>query len=122
MMVWFCLLLLSIIIVEIVAWMPATRFRSIVGTGARSLVMMPTLLVQTSAALPNGKKRTALLKEVSSSVASNLRKPEAYVMISLKQSDAMMFAGRLRYIARLYMDTPTAHLYLYINNSAAPAL
>eukprot|EP01039_Chlorochromonas_danica_P005378 gene5378-5916_t len=54
---------------------------------------MPTLIVQTSASIPAGDKRSQLLQEASTVVANELHKPLDYVMVSLKQSDAIMFAG-----------------------------
>jgi phenylpyruvate tautomerase len=59
--------------------------------GVRSMVMMPTLLVQTSVSIPGGNDK--FLKDATSVVAKGLGKPEQYVMISLKKSDAMSFGG-----------------------------
>lgn len=58
-------------------------------SGTRSLVMMPTLLVQTA----SGDKRHSLLKDASKAIAETLNKPESFVMVSLKKSDAMMFGS-----------------------------
>lgn len=66
---------------------------SVKNIGARSLVMMPTLLVQTAVELPTGDKRHSLLKDTSKAIAETLNKPESYVMVSLKKSDAMMFGS-----------------------------
>ena len=56
------------------------------------MTMMPTLLVQSSKAMDDAA-RSKLLKEASKAVASVLKKPEAYVMVSYKSVDGMMFGG-----------------------------
>lgn len=63
------------------------------GNGLRKLVMMPTLLVQTSAEIPSGDEKEQFLKTLSTTVATGLKKPEDYVLVSLKKSDSIMFGG-----------------------------
>lgn len=50
------------------------------GNGLRKLVMMPTLLVQTSAEIPSGDEKEQFLKTLSTTVATGLKKPEDYVL------------------------------------------
>ncbi len=53
---------------------------------------MPLLAIRTSAPLPAPADRDAALLRLSREVARLLRKPEAYVMVSLEGA-AMCFAG-----------------------------
>jgi phenylpyruvate tautomerase len=53
---------------------------------------MPLIKVQTSAA-PGRTQVESLLKELSSSLATHLGKPEAYVMTAFEPNVAMTFAG-----------------------------
>ena len=59
----------------------------------KGFILKPTLLVQTSESFTDNAKKTAFLKDCSSTVAKILSKPEQYVMISYKHSDGMMYAG-----------------------------
>jgi len=67
---------------------------------------MPYLKIQTNqgmdAGIDTGIEQT-LLREASSLVASELGKPESYVMISIEPPRPMLFAGT---------DEPTAYLEL----------
>ena len=56
-------------------------------------VLKPTLLIQTSQSFDDQTKKTAFLKECSSTISKILGKPEQYVMITYKQSDGMYFNG-----------------------------
>jgi phenylpyruvate tautomerase PptA (4-oxalocrotonate tautomerase family) len=63
---------------------------------------MPTLIIKTNAALPDGS-RDDLLRAASAAIASLLGKPESYVMVLLEPVADMSFGG----------DTaPTAYLEL----------
>jgi len=63
---------------------------------------MPYLKIQTN--LPLGKKaERTILKSASALVASELDKPEAFVMVALQPDTAMLFAGT---------DDPVAFLEL----------
>lgn len=53
---------------------------------------MPLIKVQTSAA-PDRTQVESLLKALSSSLATHLGKPEAYVMTAFEPNVAMTFAG-----------------------------
>jgi phenylpyruvate tautomerase len=54
---------------------------------------MPLVRVTTSAAAPAEHEAQALLRELSSTVARILRKPEGYMMTCLAPQSAMTFAG-----------------------------
>lgn len=54
---------------------------------------MPLIKVQSSVAAPDPEAVTSLLKELSSSLARHLGKPEAYVMTLFEPAIAMTFAG-----------------------------
>jgi phenylpyruvate tautomerase len=53
---------------------------------------MPLLKVQTNKAIDNGKTQ-ALLKTASQRIATELGKPEQYMMVILESDLPMMFAG-----------------------------
>ena len=63
---------------------------------------MPYLSIQTNRTLPE-KKQTQLLGAASKIVASELGKPESYVMVSFAPAARMSFAGE---------ESPTAFLEL----------
>lgn len=63
---------------------------------------MPTLIIQTNAALADEKRQTALTA-ASTLVAVELGKPESYVMVILQTNADMRFAGS---------DAPLAYLEL----------
>jgi phenylpyruvate tautomerase len=63
---------------------------------------MPLLRIQTNTPLDAGKKQ-ALAGEASRAVAEMLGKPERYVMVSVEENPAMLFAGS---------DEPLAYLEL----------
>lgn len=54
---------------------------------------MPLIKVQTSLAAPEASSTEALLKHLSSSLATHLGKPESYVMTALEANIPMTFAG-----------------------------
>lgn len=54
---------------------------------------MPFVQVHTSASPIPEERARALLKQLSQSLAQNLRKPESYVMTSLVSNARMTFAG-----------------------------
>ncbi|WP_071516515.1 phenylpyruvate tautomerase MIF-related protein [Geitlerinema sp. PCC 9228] len=54
---------------------------------------MPLLKVQTSAQVGDRAKVEAMLKELSSSLASHIGKPESFVMTSFEDEVPMTFAG-----------------------------
>lgn len=54
---------------------------------------MPLIKVQTSSPAPDPAQATALLKQLSASLASHVGKPEAYVMTALEPGVAMTFGG-----------------------------
>lgn len=54
---------------------------------------MPLIKVQTSGAAPDRPQLEALLKELSSSLAAHLGKPESYVMTAFEPDVAMTFGG-----------------------------
>ena len=56
-------------------------------------ILKPTLLIQTSQSFNDNVKKSAFLKECSSTISKILGKPEEYVMISYKHSDGMYFNG-----------------------------
>jgi phenylpyruvate tautomerase len=64
--------------------------------------MMPTLLVQTSQKVDDSTRKQ-LLRDASKAVATTLKKPEEYVMVSFKTVDDMMFGGS---------DEPCAFVHL----------
>jgi len=53
---------------------------------------MPYLSIQTNRALP-AEKQTELLEAALKTVASQLGKPESYVMVSFAPAERMTFAG-----------------------------
>jgi len=63
---------------------------------------MPTLIIQTNAALAPEQRRCALAA-ASASLARELGKPESYVMVILQTNPDMLFAGD---------DAPLAYLEL----------
>jgi len=63
---------------------------------------MPYLSIQTNRALPD-EKQTELLDAALKIVASQLGKPESYVMVSFAPAERMTFAGE---------ESPTAFLEL----------
>ena len=63
---------------------------------------MPYLMVQTNISIDDAQK-SSLLKSLSASTAEALAKPESYVMVSLRDSIPMVFAGS---------DAPLAYLEL----------
>ncbi len=63
---------------------------------------MPYLSIQTNTSL-NDDQQSALLDAASKIVASELSKPESYVMVSFVHAQQMKFAGD---------DSPTAFLEL----------
>jgi phenylpyruvate tautomerase len=63
---------------------------------------MPYLSIQTSSSLSD-HEQTKLLDAASKIVASELNKPESYVMVSFVQTQQMKFAGE---------DSPSAFLHL----------
>lgn len=54
---------------------------------------MPLIKVQTSVAAPEKTTVESMLKELSSSLASHLGKPESYVMTAFEGNVPMTFAG-----------------------------
>ena len=54
---------------------------------------MPLIKVQTSIAPPAQSEVSTLLKELSSSLAKHLGKPESYVMTAFEPNVAMTFGG-----------------------------
>ncbi|NEP11524.1 MAG: hypothetical protein F6K14_15200 [Symploca sp. SIO2C1] len=54
---------------------------------------MPLIKVQTSVTAPDTNKSEALLKQLSTSLAKHLGKPESYVMTALESNVPMTFAG-----------------------------
>ncbi|HEY9737690.1 MAG TPA: phenylpyruvate tautomerase MIF-related protein [Trichocoleus sp.] len=54
---------------------------------------MPLIKVQTSVAAPDPAQVETLLKELSSSLASHLGKPESYVMTAFEGGIPMTFGG-----------------------------
>jgi phenylpyruvate tautomerase len=66
------------------------------------VLSMPYLSIQTNSSLSDDQQ-AALLDAASKIVASELSKPESYVMVSFVQAQRMMFAGD---------DSPTAFLNL----------
>ncbi len=54
---------------------------------------MPLIKVQTSVASPDASAVESLLKELSTSLAKHLGKPESYVMTAFEPGMAMTFAG-----------------------------
>ncbi|WP_088892035.1 phenylpyruvate tautomerase MIF-related protein [Leptolyngbya ohadii] len=54
---------------------------------------MPLIKVQTSVASPDRPEVEAMLKQLSSSLAKHLGKPESYVMTAFEPDVAMTFAG-----------------------------
>lgn len=54
---------------------------------------MPLIKVQTSLPTPDQAKVEAMLKELSSSLAAHLGKPESYVMTAFEGDVPMTFAG-----------------------------
>lgn len=54
---------------------------------------MPLIKVQTSVAAPDRLRVEALLKQLSSSLAKHLGKPESYVMTAFEPDVTMTFAG-----------------------------
>ncbi|MGF1459121.1 MAG: phenylpyruvate tautomerase MIF-related protein [Leptolyngbyaceae cyanobacterium] len=54
---------------------------------------MPLIKVQTSLPMPDKAEVEAMLKELSSSLASHLGKPESYVMTAFEGDIPMTFAG-----------------------------
>lgn len=65
---------------------------------------MPLLKIQTNQALDNTDTES-LLAEASKLVASELGKPENYVMISLEPPQPMMFAGSSEPLAYLELKS-----------------
>ena len=63
---------------------------------------MPLLKVQTNIRLEQAAE-SALLKQLSETVANELGKPERYVMVTIETDVTMLFAGS---------DQPTAYLEL----------
>lgn len=63
---------------------------------------MPYLLVRTNQHV-SAEVQLPLLRKLSATTAQALGKPERYVMVSLEQDQAMLFAGE---------DTPCAYLEL----------
>jgi phenylpyruvate tautomerase len=63
---------------------------------------MPYLSIQTNSSLSD-HEQTKLLDAASKIVASELNKPESYVMVSLVHTQQMKFAGE---------DSPSAFLHL----------
>jgi phenylpyruvate tautomerase len=63
---------------------------------------MPYLSIHTNSLLSNDQQ-TALLDAASKIIASELKKPESYVMVSLVPTQQMKFAGE---------DNPSAFLHL----------
>ena len=55
---------------------------------------MPYLLLQTNVEIPSDGTET-LLKNLSTTVAKALGKPESYVMVALEGSRPMLFAGNI---------------------------
>jgi len=66
---------------------------------------MPLIKVQTSIAAPEPAQVTALLKQLSASLAQQVGKPESYVMTALEPGVAMTFGG-----------TPDPACYIEIKN------
>lgn len=56
---------------------------------------MPLIKVQTSIAAPEKTQVEALLKTLSTKLASHLGKPESYVMTAFESDVVMTFAGTL---------------------------
>ena len=54
---------------------------------------MPLIKVQTSVAAPEKAQVESMLKDLSSSLASHLGKPESYVMTAFEADVPMTFAG-----------------------------
>ena len=54
---------------------------------------MPLIKVQTSVAAPEKSNIESMLKELSSSLAAHLGKPESYVMTAFESDVPMTFAG-----------------------------
>lgn len=54
---------------------------------------MPLIKIQTSVATPEKSNIESMLKELSSSLATHLGKPESYIMTSFEGDVPMTFAG-----------------------------
>jgi phenylpyruvate tautomerase PptA (4-oxalocrotonate tautomerase family) len=83
------LLLLLLLITNVLSFNNMNKMRS----RLNGFVLNPTLLIQTSESFDDQSKKTAFLKECSSTISKILGKPEQYVMISYKHSDGMYFNG-----------------------------
>jgi len=65
---------------------------------------MPLLKIQTNTPVEAGKKK-ALAVEASRAVAGMLGKPERYVMVSIEENPAMLFAGSHEPLAYLELKS-----------------
>ncbi|MBP9913184.1 MAG: hypothetical protein KBF26_07225 [Opitutaceae bacterium] len=65
---------------------------------------MPYLKIQTNLSLTKKAERT-VLKEASALVASELEKPESFVMVALQPDTAMLFAGSDKPVAFLELKS-----------------
>ena len=59
----------------------------------RTLPPMPLLQIQTSAPAPTASASASLLKDLSTLLASELGKPESYVMVSFEHDAELLFGG-----------------------------